>query len=1116
MENGGCKVTHIPLRPSPFGVPAVTARFFLLAGALLFSLFSPAFAAKGEYEPKWNAFGQPVYTIECRHFSIHYTAGLEQVAREAGAIFENLYSVYSQTYGLTLPAKTKVLIIDGEMTNGLADPSHNFIMLWPHDFDINLRGTHDWLKGVIAHEFAHILSINAAFKLPAFIPAIQIGYFNHPNEPFRVEAFHVFPSEILPPWFTEGIAQYEDSRKGTDSWDTHRDMILRTLTLSGRLLSYDRMFEFTGNGEDLEKTYNHGFSLVKYIAETYGYDKVVALLKECTRFFRLDFNAAVKTVLGISGQQLYTDWKRSLDKRYNEQVKKLGKQAFGRKINKDGYDNSWPRFSPDEKKIYFISSGKADFSFLSQALYSYTLSDTVKEDKKLKAEKGVRSFYSIHAPSGLLAFVSMKSGKSVAPPDKGGSPLLDAYIDTLPPEKKKFNPFKRKTERQVTQKQSVFAAVFSPGGDKLACAKRSVDKFYLCVMDTSGKNVKTLYPDTAANPGGLPVKYIYSLDWSADGRHIAISYIDTGFRKIGVYDTLSREFCVMKNSGYDDRDPRYSADGKSLYFSSDRTGIFNIYRYDFDKHVLQRLTNVSGGAYCPDVSRDGKKLTYANYDKDGYGIYLIDSVAVQEETAVDSLLIVYQQPAAPALAAAAGETKPYQRFPTMFMLAPTIMMDQAIPQAGNVFKGLSTFKAGAVAFFEDPLASVGMGTQIGAYLFLEPDKVFQLIDLNEGGWGRKINYDLGAFVSTRTLPVELSSNFMQRQIPGSDYFYYDDNEQGGAVMKQLNYAIILRYYDFMVSHPLMEDLNLHALASYNWYEVFLLLGEALGNLNYPDPSYYAAQGYRLGTFLSLLAPEYDQRMSISPRGLAAKLQYNYWAQNLLNEKGVTYEDNKLKENYDLFKYHELSGTMKFGLTSPWYEYHDFYAEVHATALMPHEKLANGIMGTHNNEKDLPSFYKPIEWLKGYAFFFKDTLKKADASGDSVIFDTALVSGNAVASVNLSYRFPLWPGQQIGKRIWFLNIDQLYGAVNFSTGAGWQNPSDILSFRKEDWLSSAGGEIRLKTRSFGFPMAMSLRYDYGFNKPAPLGGDHITFSLGFSFDNWDMIDLPDYYASIATR
>jgi len=82
--------------------------------------------------------------------------------------------------------------------------------------------------------------------------------------------------------------------------------------------------------------------------------------------------------------------------------------------------------------------------------------------------------------------------------------------------------------------------------------------------------------------------------------------------------------------------------------------------------------------------------------------------------------------------------------------------------------------------------------------------------------------------------------------------------------------------------------------------------------------------------------------------------------------------------------------------------------------------------------------------------------------------------------------------------WFLNIDQLYGAVNVAAAGSWQKPSDMLTYRKQDWLSSAGAEIRLKAKSFGFPWRWTCATTTGFNRPAPLGGDHITFTLGFDF------------------
>ena len=54
--------------------------------------------------------------------------------------------------------------------------------------------------------------------------------------------------------------------------------------------------------------------------------------------------------------------------------------------------------------------------------------------------------------------------------------------------------------------------------------------------------------------------------------------------------------------------PAWSPDGKYLYFSSDRTGIFNIYAYELETKRLLQVTNVLGGAFSPGPSPDGKSV----------------------------------------------------------------------------------------------------------------------------------------------------------------------------------------------------------------------------------------------------------------------------------------------------------------------------------------------------------------------------------------------------------------------------------------------------------------------------------------------------------------------------
>jgi len=123
------------------------------------------------------------------------------------------------------------------------------------------------------------------------------------------------------------------------------------------------------------------------------------------------------------------------------------------------------------------------------------------------------------------------------------------------------------------------------------------------------------------------------------------------------------------------------------------------------------------------------------------------------------------------------------------------------------------------------------------------------------------------FGTTKTLPVDLSFDLEQRGITQTDI--YDITNDTVALLQQLNYQITLRYLNLMASAPTCRRHHLHAIASYNWYEVYLILSEVETEFfNYDDLTYDLAQGYRGGLFLSLLLPEHDQRTFISPRGLA--------------------------------------------------------------------------------------------------------------------------------------------------------------------------------------------------------------------------------------------------------
>jgi hypothetical protein len=683
--------------------------------------------------------------------------------------------------------------------------------------------------------------------------------------------------------------------------------------------------------------------------------------------------------------------------------------------------------------------------------------------------------------------------------------------------------FRKKTEKQVTKQKSVFAASFSPAGDKIACAVRKFDKFFLAITDTSGANMRIVYPhvNSASEffkgftlPSGSDTasfSTIFSLAWSPNGKDIAVDYIDGNRRKIGIYDTLQRSFSVFGDeSDYDQRDPSFNKDGSTLYFSSDESGIFNVYRYAFKSGRMERLTNVSGGAFHPAISGDGKKLAYTGYDRNGYGIYLIDTLKSVHSTmvAADDAITPRMEKETPRYSTPLSNRLKYSHFPRQMLIVPTLIAEQLVTSDDDENKGITHVMGGVVINFMDPLAWSDIGNEFGAILLVDLKKIFSFIDFDKGLISPYASYEAGVFGTLKTLPVTVDGEAMVRGIAGEDWFF----EESEDAMVMLPYKIQLTNLLLGASHPIVDGLYGQLFLGLDRYDVALDLEEEYDAGVF---SYNLSNGYRIGAMSWFSARIRDSRSNISPKGIAGKLQYSLWRQHSLKEENsfeYSEETSIMKERFDDYLFHLTDGRLLLGMSSPIYEKHDL-----------HLSLSGSLLKTIGNH-GIPSFYLPTAQVPGYTFYYKDEKPKIDeVTGDTatMIYDTVLVTGKAVLSGQLSYRFPLWPGS-IDKKLGFIYFDMLYGALNFSAGAGFDDPADALKFRRKDWLFGYGAEMRLEALSFNnYPLCLSLRWDYGADKATPeafvdnrevtLGGHRFAFSVGYSFDDWGMIPVVDYFS-----
>lgn len=102
--------------------------------------------------------------------------------------------------------------------------------------------------------------------------------------------------------------------------------------------------------------------------------------------------------------------------------------------------------------------------------------------------------------------------------------------------------------------------------------------------------------------------------WSPDGTRIAFKSTRAGTGKWQIYvmNADGSNITRLTESASNDHDPAWMPDGKSVVISSDRESREDIYRVWLADRRVERLTrHVVGRAIMPNVSPDGRYLTYA-------------------------------------------------------------------------------------------------------------------------------------------------------------------------------------------------------------------------------------------------------------------------------------------------------------------------------------------------------------------------------------------------------------------------------------------------------------------------------------------------------------------------
>ncbi len=1023
----------------------------------LFLVFVFATAA---YAVDYNKPHRKWYRSETTHFNVTYLSGLQEQALLGASIAEEVYGYFRDDYGFELPKKMEIIFDDEDYSNGWAWASANTIKIWISGLDFELRGFNDWLRNVVVHEFAHIVSIQHAQKSRYNIPDIRFGYSDYFNERIQTNFFTLYSFDLFPMWFAEGIAQFEASRRGSDSWDTHRDMLMRVKSLNDKLLPIGQMNIFIGKSKDFESgPYNQGFSLVRYISDTYGYGSIKRICDECRKIKNLTFDMALRSALGFGTDSLYREWGLAEKGRYNKDLQAIGSITEGRRLWSDssndyGFRNIHPLWSNDGRELFFLSNSGGDGGRAS--LYKWSFSDTIKKEKER---------FKLHSPIVTGFFSILDSGRKVAHSSPhiapvSGETYIDAVIDTVVGtgtlenmrntlsflRKDSLGLLRNRFRFNITFRDHIQQAVASSNGLWVAAVRKVKNKNELVLLQNNNivsvksfsritapllgvewvqkrrqKIDRLLFKDPSNSANGF---LIQGPRFSPNDSLIVFSYFDNHSMNIGLVD-LNGNFRQIVDSDYDDRDPSFTPDGKSIVFSSDRSGIFNLYRVDIETGNCTRITNVVGGAFQPVVSPDGASIAYSGYDTAGFSIYITENTPLANETLFDiNSRRDKTKPASPSIVSFSYEPVPYSVKLNRALIIPMILGEELTSSGANAEKGKIGIKAGGICWLTDPLEkhsllALGLlevsngidiiGSDYGRHLFFNPshDKEMMLIYEN------KLFYPTLSIALAKFLIADTGS-------------FYNSSEYRYAMDK---YLIDVQEY--------LADASFPFFSTNRFFRLGLRYGSQSVDFYNMDGFSFEYSFYKsINPFVQFVTTTFGsgvdgwrQEDAIDPRGSSFRLRFEHSTDDILVDGSSWQESFTIGDGGKIIEKYKRSNHNRLTLS---------YGAAFAAPFLPSLTIGG--------EAYLTAADRPIDNFL-YPGLMMTTMPFLENS--SRLFFPGRNGGRAAAFI----RFPMW--KRLRVRAGNLLFDKAYASLFFEAGASsgidpsWQGRADLSEYSRQN-------------------------------------------------------------------
>ena len=562
----------------------------------------------------WRQFGT-------EHFVVTYPERMEAVARHAAAAAERAYGLLEERFVDAPRGRVQLLLTDhADIANGFATPRpYNQITVFarpPMDGG-SISYYDDWLELVITHELVHTFHLDMTGTIGKLIR----GVFGRPPA-----LWPVFPSAAAPTWMLEGLATYYESEltgagrvKGT--W---QEMVMRAAALEGSLSGLGQVTGDSPVWPAGNRPYVYGARYLEHMAVVHGEAALAEFARSVAGLwvpYRMD--AAARGAFGVSVGASWEAWADETAEGYRILAAGLadaGPLTEGETVDGSGRRAAQPVVSPDGGTLVFLRSDG-----VSQPQIRAVEVEGGR-GRRLARVNGVEGSLS-WAPDGGLYFTQLE--------------FSDRYRLTSD----LYRAGRDGSVERVTRGQRISYADVAPDGSRAVAVREGGGSNALVMVALPSGEVTPLVD---AEPG----RHWAYPRWSPDGTRIAVArWVRPAMMDIVILDTAGQVVTEITRDRAVDTAPFWTPDGSAVLWSSDRTGIANLYAATLRGGAapeIRQVTNVLGGASHPSVDPQGRWIHYASYHADGWHLERI-AFAPAEWFA--------PQPMSPRFAAGQGEAE---------------------------------------------------------------------------------------------------------------------------------------------------------------------------------------------------------------------------------------------------------------------------------------------------------------------------------------------------------------------------------------------------------------------------------------------------------------------------